>query len=217
MKIQEVISNNNNNDFLYHYSDKRFAELQTLLAQRALTKKEIVEYDRKMKREYGFGEYYKHISFFIDPVPTMLVGNLFPKNHKIWYIGNEMYEYCVRISKLEENIKYALVESPDDVAIRDETPDEVYFNEVQNRLFDKKHLQRKIASGEYGFGLDNLKHQIQKYKGKISSNFLKASKRKDFNEFSMLYAASVPHLMLYPSTGVIEIDSIAKITIGKPR
>lgn len=102
---------------------------------------------------------------------------------------------------------------------------------IRNSLFDR-YYSGKISKNDFLNGIEYLLQTVKDilnddviktydsnpaYKGEISSYFLKASKRKDFSEFSMLYAASVPHLMLYPSSGIIEIDSITKITIGDPR
>lgn len=201
--------------YIYHYNTKKFSVLLSLRKQGNLSQSEIEESEQKAKEYYKPKPYIDNISFFIDPIPTMLLGKLYPKDHKTWFNGNLLYEHVVDVNKLEHNILYSLVESEDDSNIMDNTDSSTVFD----ISWHKNKYNRKLRTGETGYGLMELNKQIRKHQGTLSKKFIEARNRKysDDPEVWSKYAAYVPHLMLYPSSGVIEVSSIEMIKIGKPR
>lgn len=201
--------------YLYHYNKVRFSVLLSLRKQGNLSASELRESEQRAKDQYSPAPYIDNISFFIDPIPTMQIGKIYPKDHKVWVDGNQLYEHIVDVSKLEHNILFSLVESTTDSDEVDATDDDAVFD----RVWYKNKSDRKLRTGETGRGLDKLIKQIEKYQRTLPKKLVEASRRKYFNDpdVSSKYAAFVPHLMLYPSRGVIPVIAANLIEIGKPR
>lgn len=176
------------------------------------TKEEIIESIAFSKLTHSPGSYTDHISFFFDPIPSDIIGNLYKGLNDVWKNGNILIEHITDTRMLESEILFSLVESPADVSSLDSI-DWVDTDEFLLEYKIKKEA-RKRNSGETGNGILNLENQIKKYKGSTTKAYIAASKRKDFLENITKYAASVPHLMLYPKRGFIEIEYINKVVIG---
>lgn len=73
-------------------------------------------------------------------------------------------------------------------------------------------MKRNI--GEIGNTVSGLKHQLSKFKGKTKDFYISARKRSDAQEHFNKYAANVPHVMLYPKNGIVNIESVNIVTIG---
>lgn len=197
---------------IYHYSKRLYKVLLTAEKSGTITGKDLKEEAEWAKEHHRPESYARHISFFIDPVPLDIIGKLFKGENDFWFDENEVYEYVVETSFLDDNILFSLVESPTDVEDLDNT------RWIDTPEFKKEYIRtneaEKRKSGETGNGIVNLDKQIIKYKGKTREFFIKASKRSDFKDNVLKYAASVPHLMLYPKSGAIKILSVNKVKIG---
>jgi hypothetical protein len=202
---------------LYHYgpgNTKYNTLLTKRLSDKKLSKEEIKEAEDLARLTSRLGPYIDHISFFMDPIPFDIIGDLFKdSNHHVWFNSNTLYEYRVDFLSLEKNIKYEVVETPNDVKILDATnwidTDDFFYD------YMLKKYKRKRNDGEVGKFRLFLEDQVKKYQGTIRDYYLKAVKRKDFKEGNdKKYAANVPHLMLYPSNGEIMYQSSRQITIG---
>ena len=198
---------------LYHYNQLVTDELLTKRAQGILTPEEIREAEQYAKRFKRPGPYCDHISFFMDPIPSSLLAHLFGDFHPVWYRGNEVIEHVVDTRTLDSHILYNVVETPEklkhlDSAADDDDSDEwliSYFKELNA-------IQTK--NGELGQSLKGLDKQIIRFQGKLGDYYQSAKNRHDWEENKTKYAASVPHVMLYPSTGRIPVASSFYVTVG---
>ena len=156
------------------------------------------------------------ISLFFDPVPLKLLGNIFKNNekkHHTWFNGNKLYEYVVDINALETNLKYNIVETPSDNETLDETKWVDTDDFLIEYLFAKNN--RKILTKEIGNSKIDLLKQISLYKNTTEKMYYNASKHKVFFKDNFeCYAARVPHLILYPETGIINFEYVNLVTVG---
>ena len=83
---------------------------------------------------------------------------------------------------------------------------------LRKYLTELNQYKRKI--GEIGTGVSKLNTQIKKFSGCTERAILKASKHPDFEHFKNKYAANVPHLMIYPSNGLISVTTVNAVEIG---
>lgn len=204
---------------LYHYSKEQHDTLKTKRASGKATPEEIIKSEKSAQRILMPGTaYVDHISFFFDPIPSEILGNLYGKGHPAWFEGNELYEYVVRIDSLPEKLLYEVVESEREVAALDKfVKDHNWVDDdpVLLRKWFAFILREKVKWGEYGNDRSKLALQAKKNAGNLSTNFLKAVQRDDFKENFTKYAASVPHLMCYPATGMIQYELMNLVVIGK--
>lgn len=200
-------------EYLYHYSKELYNELKSLRAQERLSKKELDELDNEYTRPHSAGKYTQNISFFIEPIPYKIIGDLF-NNNEIWVNGQKLYQYKIPLFYIEKRIKFSLVETPEDIKLFDNEYSETMTNEEYN-LFIEKKAKNKVARGEVGEGRDNLIKAIKPFLGTTEKYFIEARKRPDADITSKQYAANVPHLMLYPTKGIINYESYSVITIGE--
>jgi hypothetical protein len=162
------------------------------------------------------GPYCNQISFFIEPIPFDIIGNIFNNKHSVWFNGNHLYEYLIEVDSLDKNIMFKVAETPADMKLidsydTDSMPDDEF------EKFMKLKQKEKYARGEIGIGRDLLKRQIKLYLGTTRQAFIDARKRPDAKETASKYAAYVPHLMLYPESGIITYQSRDAITVGSAR
>ena len=197
---------------LYHYAKDLYPILKNRIKSGAADDKEIKEQMAWNKETEGPGIYNAHISFFIDPLPLALLSKIFGEGHHTWFNGNELYEYTVDVDSLDKDIVYDLVESPMAVKTLDET-DWVDTDEFLI-AYKKKLYNLKRSAGETGNTLSGLKSQLSKYKGKTKDFYIAASERNDFKENFNKYAANVPHVMLYPESGTVKIESVNAVKVG---
>lgn len=200
--------------YLYHYSTELYDSLKSLRAQATLSKKELDNLDKEYSKLLEIEPYTKNISAFIEPIPYDIIGKLFNNDHSVWVNGKELYEYKIPVSSLESNITYVLVETKEDTKLFDEEYDPGMTSKAFDEFIIKKQ-RTKILNGDMGRGRSNLIKAIKAYLGTTRDYFIAARKRKDADKTAKQYAATVPHLMLYPSTGIIEYESYRTITIGK--
>lgn len=204
---------------LYHYSKDQYDTLMTKRASGKATPEEIKRAEAGARRILMPGTaYVDHISFFFDPIPSEILGQLYGKGHPVWFNGNELYEYVVEMDKLPEKLLYEVVETEREVAALDKfVKDHNWVNDdpVLLKKWFAFILSEKLKWGEYGDDLGKLYIQAKRNSGNLTTNFLKAVQREDFKDNFTKYAASVPHLMCYPSSGQIQYDIMNRVVIGK--
>lgn len=200
--------------YIYHYSKLLIKDIRSLRAQATCSTKELNKIDEKYTKYFAQRPYTENISFFIEPIPTDILGKLFGKDHHTWHNDNVLYEYCVDVDYLEKDILYSLVETPAAVEFMDKN----YNPNMTEKGFIEYMWERNqilIKEGYIGEGVNNLIKVASKFIGTTRDYFIEARKRADADETKMLYAAHVPHLMLYPEDGVVQYSSYRKVIIGK--
>lgn len=203
--------------YLYHYSKERYDALKTKRLTVTYSAEELAEIAATTKFRSKPGDYIDHISFFMGPLPAKTIGTVFRNaNHAVWVNGNELYEYVVSVHDLPDNFIFELVESPTDVKILYDT-DWQYGDREWVRQYMKETSNRKLKSGEVGNDIPGLLRQMRKYHGKLEYYYQQSTLLSDWEENNQKYAASVPHLMLYPEGGIIPWRGINRITIGSDK
>lgn len=197
-----------NEIFLYHYSAEKHNVLKTVEKQNKLTNEEKTKWDKIAHDSGRVGAYYQHISFFFEPIPIDIISSVFNNEHPVWYSGNVLYEHKVSIAGLGE-FKYELVESPEVT--------EIYYNPKYDSYSDEKWINLKdkiIKENHYnGHETTSLLSAINKNIGSVREAYKQLPHRSNFEQIKTKYAATVPHLMVYPKTGAIEVSSISKVVI----
>ena len=160
--------------------------------------------------------YCDHISFFFEPIPSKLLGELF-SNHPVWFKDNSLYEYVIDVDKLPSVIPYHVVESVKKTALYDKFCLEKNWVEDDPKLLQEWEVLEDTKArewGEKGKSRAQLLKQIAAHQGIIAEAYRKAVVRDDFEWNKTKYAANVPHLMLYPPSGKIIPSEVKGITIG---
>ncbi len=194
---------------LYHYSTHHYDQLKTLEKQRPLTKKEIDQGAASVKSGAAL-PYYAHISFFFEPVPLDLVGSIFPKDHHTWFKGSRLYEYVVDPSSIE-HFQYKVVESPEKTAL-------YYDGSVTDAEYHRRIAVLDKTLHYSGHSVAELKLAAQHLEGSTRDSFLALPSRsnwhgKEKDSIQKKYAATVPHVMLYPASGVVTYQSVKKVVV----
>lgn len=197
---------------LYHYSKELYDKLKTKRISGLADKKEIEEAEKFQSVSGLPGAYVDHISFFFDPIPYKEIGNIYGNFHSTWYNGSELNEYIIDTRELDNDITYYITETPNQIKLLDNTD---WIDTDEFLLEYKKKLNAlKKEWKEIGHSKKDLEEQIKLYKGKTLDYYIKARKRRDYEENKFKYAANVPHSMIYPKSGIIEYESVSKIIIG---
>lgn len=200
---------------LYHYATENYDALRSMRAQGKCSKDEIRKAEAYCKEYFTPGPYIDSISLFFDPVPLELLPKIYVKDHHTWFKGNKLFEFEVESDRLEMDINFNVTETPDDLKEVDRIDWDRWNNDEEFVIeYFQRKRDRKLRSGEAGKSVVKLNRQIQHYKGTTEKFYLAASKRADFKDHQGKYAACVPHLMLYPKHGVINIDSVQKVVVG---
>lgn len=196
---------------LFHYAPQRWNVLKTKRKQLLVTERDIVLETRKNYRQIA--PYYDHISFFFEPIPAKHMGYFFRGvPHRTWRKGAVLYEYQVDTDNFD--FGYMIVETEGDYnqLIKD-WPTTATLSEAQIERYKVNYYKRKIKTGEASKTKDNFEKMANPYVGKLLQNYIKASGLYEYEEEKHKYAAFVPHVMIYPKTGMIEFDSVKRITI----
>lgn len=199
--------------YLYHYSKVKYPKLLTKRRQGILTPEQIEDDRQGAEFREDVGLYCDHISLFFDPIPLDIIGDLFDNRHHTWVNGNKLYQYTVNNKYLETNIAYKVVESPIAIQLLDETgwkDDDVW----KKKWFRKRNKLLKEA-GEIGHSKVDLDRQCEIFSGHTKDFFIKLSQREDFEDYREMYAACVPHVMIYPKSGIVNYESVQQVTIGE--
>lgn len=197
---------------LYHYSSEFFRTLKTRRASGIATPEQIAKAVKMAETYHLAGAYVDHISFFFDPIPSRLLGEIFGTDHKAWAKGNELFEYSVDVRTFPNKVLYTVVETPEDIRLLDAV--EWQDNETFRKDYLLAEADRKVLSGETGFTLKALKLQMAKYQGHTAEYYAKNRNCDDWEDIRNMYAARVPHLMFYPPKGEVQWCGIKQLTIG---
>jgi hypothetical protein len=211
---------------LYHYTPYLYRELLTRKARlprnrsiegtnnpnESLTEASYMDSVKRAKDFSQVGSYNDHISFFIDPIPSGMIGTLFENHHHSWYNGNMLFEHVIDTADIPQGFLFEIVETPIDIETLDKT------QWVDTDAFVKRYMFNmaavKIANGERGKGKPSLDKQILRFTGCTEQAYTAAKKRHDWEDNKTKYAACVPHVMVYPPGGTIPVRTVNKIVIG---
>lgn len=203
---------------LYHYSSELYSRLETRAVSKSMSEKEI----RKARSDAASKPWFQlpycdHISFFFEPIPASLLPRLYPKDHHTWRIGNVLYEYVIDIKTLPMRLKFEVVESPAILKRYDEFSIERNWTEkdpviLKDWMLLENQLMREF--GLYGESRSSLERVIPQFDKGISEYYIRASQREDFADNKYKYASCVPHLMLYPPSGIVNPTSVNQLILG---
>lgn len=195
---------------LYHYAAAKHPILKTRMLSSPPTPTEIKKAEERTKVNLDPGTYYEHISFFFEPVPLDLVGKTFGKDHPFWYPGHEIYEHTIPIDTLPD-FKYRIVETPlaNELFYKTDWDKEVDMAEYFKKLYDvqKQH-------GEIGESRSTFISTAQHLKGTVRKAYEELPKRPNWEELKSKYAATVPHVMLYPKGGEVIVAEIKAVKVA---
>lgn len=198
---------------LYHYSSEPHKELITIRQQGIMSDEEIEQEEIKAANRYAIGSYIDHISFFVEPAPLHVLGQLY-KGHPeaVWTPNRIMYEHVVETKDIS-HFKYAVVATVKDLEELDEfllkyPPEKNTPKEANAKYFHDESI-RKWKTKEYGYDNKDFEKVARPYVGKTLQGFYDAVPTFGKNNWKH-YAAYVPHVMIYPDTGVCELYKPAK-------
>ena len=181
---------------LYHYSNAMYPTLKTLRAQGGLGEDELNKDHTESVRLGRIGAYVDHMSFFFEPLPLDVLGEVYGSEHKVWHSGSKLVQYTVPVQNLG-SFKYEIVESPEKVAL--------YYDESLSIEEYKSRLSAvKLEKDYVGMGKDRFEKAIDHLVGNARKAFLRVNKFKDWESTRDKYAANVPHAMTYPRIGEIK-------------
>ena len=196
---------------LFHYSKEKYNTLLTLEKQRVITKeerekeeREFVEYSKKA----GYmrpGYYFEHISFFFEPPPLDIMSTIFPADHSAWCKGAVLYEHVIDTNDLK-GFQYEVVESPEKTNI--------YYDDDLTIPQYYRLLKQLNENNKYiGKSNKDLEEIGQRFIGTTTEFFKQIKDRPNYDEIKYKYAATVPHVMLYPHLGQIKPKKISKVKV----
>jgi hypothetical protein len=219
---------------LYHYSSKPRTELKTLRQQineGTIEQKRIPAIDVQDKFYTGWRKelpYSEHISFHIDPLPIDLIKEKFPKDSP-YFIGDsglhvsesKLYEHVIDIRNIageQDDIPWRIEETNYDQLMMGYCFSEFLWTRVE--LYKRSYfLVKQLLAKVLGFsseGIEKLADKCQPYKGHIRGYFEKWTEDTRFAETSKThYAAAIPHVILYPPTGIIIPEKVTPIRLTK--
>lgn len=196
---------------LYHYSDTRLTYIKTKGAQGKVSKLEMKEADKIAEFMEEVGPYYKHLSFFFDPIPRN-IAEIFGKGHNFWFEGNVIYEHVVDANDLIP-FKWHLMEMSETIQLADTMKWGEGVSREQRRLQIRELNRHDKAKGYVGETLESLEDAIEELDVVTAEAFIAERKRDKNRESFQQYAAGVPHLMIYPDDGMVKPISIKEITL----
>lgn len=196
---------------LYHYSDTRLTYIKTKGAQGKVSKLEMKEADKIAEFMEEVGPYYKHLSFFFDPIPRN-IAEIFGKGHNFWFEGNVIYEHVVDANDLIP-FKWHLMEMGETIQLADTMKWGEGVSREQRRLQIRELNRHDKTKGYVGETLESLEDAIEELDVVTAEAFIAERKRDKNRESFQQYAAGVPHLMIYPEVGMVKPISIKEITL----
>lgn len=196
---------------LYHYSKEKHPLLLTLEKQNKITKEERKQEEKNFVEEckkHGYirpGYYFEHISFFFEPPPLDIISNIFPKDHPVWKKNNTLYEYIVD-SRTINSFKYEVAEFPEKTKI-------YYDDKISDKNYHKLIKDIIISNNYIGKNSEELEVASEKFLNNTRSFFEQIKEQPNYDEIKYKYAATVPHVMLYPILGTIKPKSISQVKV----
>lgn len=199
---------------LFHYSVDRYGTLKTREKQGTITpeqRQKAIEEHKDYYQKTGIdkpGFYFEHISFFFERPPLERMSKIFPSGHDFWFRGNKVYEHIVD-SKSIGQFAFEIVEFP-------EKYDLYYNDDIDTATYLLKLKEVTDSLGYIGNGNAALELAVEKnkLKGKTEHFYNLLRSRPNYDKIKNKYAATVPHVMLYPSLGVARPFKIQQVGIG---
>lgn len=148
----------------------------------------------------------EHISFFVEPPPLDIMGSIYGPDHPVWFPGSILYEHKVDLH-LEPAFKYHFVETPERTAL-------LYDRDVSDEEFFKKVNENAEKLHYIGESISEFEIPYKKFKGTTRQFFLDAPDHNNWQEIKDKYAATVPHVMVYPSDGNMKVSQVRKVQIN---
>jgi len=200
---------------LFHYATHPYNPLRTRRLQQPLSDEDIRRGEFSAKRCSDPAPYYDHISFFLEPVPLDIIGDIFkPYNHPFWHNGNRIYEHIVEHSQLPK-FDYVIVETEFDRLHADKN----WYDGIRDTPSAVEHYfaeaaKKKIRLGERGSNHVAFERGARAFIGGLRQAYINAPSVNDASAM-LKYAASVPHVMLYPVGGTVKLlQKPRQVTIG---
>jgi hypothetical protein len=195
---------------LYHYSKQLFNELKT---SSALHRKpeELTKINKLIEKHTS--KYSDHISLFLEPVPLNILGTIYKGvGHDIWYTGSKLYEYQVNIDNLPY-FKYNLMETPFEIELlEDDRYEDLSLEEYIDLLYRKKKELHLV-----GDNVKEFKRQVALFTGLTQKKFTKLRDNPNWDKLKLLYAPTIPHVMLYPKGGIVNYEKVTEVEVkGNP-
>lgn len=183
--------------YLYHYSEALFDSLKTR------------EKQGNQIEVSGRSDYNKHISFFLEPIPLDILPAIHHNEHPFYVAGKEVYEYKIPTTNLGP-MTYHLTESPEKTKALYDTSidDDEYY-----RIMDEVNKANKYL----GDNVKDLEALIDRFEGTTRNYFIKLPSYPNYQELKTKYAPCVPHLMVYPKSGIIRYSSVTKKKFGNTK
>lgn len=183
---------------LYHYATQHFPQLETLKFQKRNEKRKGVT----------DSNYANHISFFFDPLDPIVLNEVYGSFHHFWKEGAVVWEHVCESHHFGD-FDYHIVETPEKMKILydDSLSDDMYY-----RKLDLIHKEHHYLGNQSEFDV-----AARKFVGHTSKYQKRAPTYKNWEDIKTKYAATVPHVMLYPNKGFVKVESAGQITIGKRR
>lgn len=211
MKLHEIIDINSESTCkLYHYSTEKFDILKTRTAQGINDTKDINQTNKLISKILKFGSYNDHISLYFEKAPLDILGIIYKGvDHDIWYADSKLYEYEIHLDDIGE-FAYNIVETPLEIKMfYDDKYDDMSMEDYVKMLY-----KLKFKAGLCGTDRSNFIKQVNKLKGTIVDEYIKLPSRPNWEDINLLYAPTVPHVMLYPESGVIKYHSVKPVVVG---
>lgn len=196
---------------LYHYNSERFGELLTRELQGKVTDEQRRDAAAAANFRGDPGPYTDHVSFFMEPAPLDILGSIFPEDHHTWRAGNRLIEHVVETKDLDI-YGWQIVETPITMLFLDHLP--WYENVWYKRLFFKTLATSRKLFHEQGTDVRGLERGLAKFKPGFSREaYLKIPSLDYYDEIKDMYAATVPHLMIY-TRNPIPVSEHRKVVVG---
>lgn len=186
---------------VYHYSQELYPRLET----KEHRGERIKDYKPASELDRFLGNYNQHISFFLDPVPTAIMGRIYGKDHHTWFSGNTLYQYEIDTNTIGD-FRYYLVETPEKLKL-------LYDDTLSDEEYYKKYYQIIKDHSLIGEGNGAFEKAAKPYLGKTRQSIESVQKLPNWESLKDKYAAAVTHVMLYPNSGVVDYASYTKVKI----
>lgn len=195
---------------LYHYSLEPF---ETILAKwRQGPVPQTAQWGDYIDHG-GRPPYERNISLFIEPLPVDTIAAIFNNEHKFYTPGTIVYEHVIDSEQWKDYaIPYRLVETP--MIVRLINQFDFYSGKDKIEKFKIKLNKIEVAKGLGGEDYHQMLKAIKPYIGMTEGYFHHSRNGVYAEENKEKYAAGVPHLMIYPFSGEVKVESVRRITLG---
>lgn len=193
---------------LYHYATHSYKRLETKLF-RGEVEDSVIEEDSKETLSLTYLPYFRHISFFMEAVPLSLPAKAFKGEHPFWKPGEVLYQHEVEVNSCFPGF-FKVLEY-------EEKTDHYYDDSIT--LSGDAWLRfielECIKLGYLGNSAKALEKAMLRNKGAVERCYKLLPSRPNFQDIKGKYAATVPHVALYPEKGFIEVKAVKRLTVPK--